>query len=110
MKEFINLTQHKIVIFNGGFTVEISPSGTVARVATEETCVGEINGIPLISRKIGEPENIPAPQDGKIYIVSAMVLSAIADREDVVAPDTGATAIRDNSGRIIAVNRLIKGS
>lgn len=107
MKKFVNLTPHTIKIFSGDTTVEIEPSGIVARVVTEEERVGEINGIPLISRKLGEPENIPAPQDGVVYIVSAMVLNAIADRNDVVAPDTGATAIRDDAGRIMAVTRLV---
>lgn len=52
------------------------------------------------------------PNDcGPIYIVSGMVLDALSasgsKRNDVFAPDTGAGAVRDEAGRIVAVRRLV---
>jgi hypothetical protein len=47
-----------------------------------------------------------------MYIVSGMVLSALyGTRPDVLAPGTGPNdgAIRDASGRIVAVTRLVRG-
>ncbi|RME25645.1 MAG: hypothetical protein D6800_07370, partial [Candidatus Zixiibacteriota bacterium] len=58
-------------------------------------------------RALGDVEGLPDPQDGTVYLVSSMVLSAVRGRRDVVAPDTGPTAIRDETGRITAVTRLV---
>ena len=87
--------------------ITIEPSGTVARVTTEEMEVEPIAGVPTIRRSFGEVEGIPAPHEGTIYIVSSMVLSAV-DRDDVVAPDTGSTALRNEKGHIVAVTRLVR--
>jgi len=108
MARFINLTPHdiKIVGANGVETV-VPASGAIARVSTQERVVGSVDGIPLVKREFGEVEGLPAPADNTIYIVSSLVLSAIKGRGDVVAPDTGPTAIRDEQGRIQAVTRLI---
>ena len=97
----INLTQHPIVI---GSTT-IPPSGTVARVSTVERVVGEFNGVPVIERSFGEVVGLP--EEGTPCIVSAMVASAAPGRKGVFAPDTGATAIRDEQGRVVAVTRLV---
>lgn len=40
------------------------------------------------------------------FSVSSLVAQAVVGREDVVAPDTGPTAIRDEAGRIVAVRRF----
>jgi hypothetical protein len=107
--KMINLTPHKIVMIKvGGKEVEVEPSGIIARVTTIESVVDEVNGIPVVSRKFGEVEGLPEPKEDTIYIVSSLVLGAIKNRKDVFAPDTGATAIRDEGGRIIAVTRLIQ--
>ena len=58
------------------------------------------------------PENPPVPevceyQEPKaIYIVSSLVAQAVAGRNDVVAPDAGPTAIRNEQGQIVAVTRF----
>ena len=47
---------------------------------------------------------MPEPIEDTFFIVSAMVLSALAGtRQDVVAPRTDNTAIRNEAGHIIAV-------
>ena len=109
--KFVNLTPHKIVVMKKDSSkFEIEPSGVVARVATLEKVAGEIDGIPVIKRDFGNVENLPELQEGTIYIVSSLVLGAIKNRPDVVAPDTGATAIRNSQGQIEAITRFVIAS
>jgi hypothetical protein len=51
----------------------------------------------------------PSPQPGVYYLVSSRVAShpALRGRQDVLSPDTGPTAFRQN-GQIIAVTRLAR--
>jgi hypothetical protein len=70
--------------------------------------LGFIGGIPARTPPImGEVENLPAPIQGVIFIVSQIVASHVK-REDVFYPDTGPDALRDERGNIIAVRRLIR--
>jgi hypothetical protein len=110
----INLTPHAVVIESGdGSLVTIQPSGMVARVATEETVVSSVemggSSIPVVARQFGEVSGLPDHDEG--CIVSSLVLEAVRLqqpwRRNVFAPDTGATAIRDSDGRIVAVRRLV---
>lgn len=102
---FINLTPHDITVVGLGV---ILASGSVARVATNRICVGTIGGVRLMSQTFGKVENLPNPTKDTVYIVSALVLSALGtSRRDVVAPDTGPDAIRKD-GQIIAVQGFVQ--
>ncbi|MEO0132715.1 MAG: hypothetical protein ABIK73_07295 [candidate division WOR-3 bacterium] len=106
--EFINLTPHGVkIILPDGQELQLPPSGVVARCSESYTEVGTLNGVPVVQRKLGEVQGLPAPNDDTIYIVSSLVLSACKGRKDVFAPDTGATALRNEAGQIIGVRRLI---
>lgn len=107
--KLVNLTPHAItVISDDDEKFEITPSGTVARVATHKTQVAEIDGIPVYRQTFGEVEGLPAPEQGVCYVVSALVLSALnGARPDVLAPDTGA-AVRDEAGRILGVRGFVQ--
>lgn len=129
-RNFVNLTPHTINIrVEGHKDIIIEPSGTVARVETKQSQIGELciatterggnddkrPRIPVDSREWGEVQGIPvyenrtriySKQDMPIYLVSALVLGA-TNRDDVAAPDTGETAIRNEAGHIVAVTRLI---
>lgn len=108
--EFINLTPHDIQVKVGDETIKIPKSGNIARVDIQERDTGkELNGIPLKERKTGRPQGIPGPKRGTYYIVSSMVLSSVDGRDDVIAPDTGKDAVRDDSGRIQAVRSFVRG-
>lgn len=76
--KFINLTP--LTLNNG---TEYHPSGKIARVANKFSnfCCG------ISTVFYGEIENLPEPEEGTIYIVSAMVLAAAKEkgRTDVVA-------------------------
>lgn len=102
--EVVNLTPHPITVGEKTF----SPSGKVARVAMDETDSGEmVAGIPVITREMGEVTGLLAERENTIFLVSAMVLAEVHGREDVFAPDTGPTAVRDFEGRIQGVTRLV---
>ena len=105
-----------------GEDITVLPSGQVARVSMNESDAGEAQtGLPCIRRSAGDV-HIPCPPatdagDGQEpitpywIIVSSMVLeAAIAASHPLlkrlVAPDTGATAVRE-SGQIVAVTRLV---
>ena len=117
--EFVNLTPHAIsIVFSsssGELTHTVPPSGMVARVTMHEEDAGLLldgdASVPVITRYAGRAEGVPAPdlEQGKYYLVSGMVLDALAgqSRFDVFAPDTGAGAVRDEAGRIVAVRRLV---
>lgn len=107
MADFINLTPHAItILLSDGSTITLLPSGTVARVTTEEVVVGETGGIPVVERRFGAVEGLPA--EGVACIVSAMVAGAVPGRAGVYAPDTGSAAVRNDKGHIVAVTRLVK--
>ena len=105
--KIINCTPHPIMIRQSKPKDKVfSPCGILPRVSTVIEEAGDVNGIPCVSQTQGDVEGLPDPQTGTIYIVSAIVLNA-SDRTDLVAPDTGKTCIRDESGRIRAVTRFI---
>jgi len=109
----VNLTPHEIVVYdaNNNVVLRVPPSGTVARVKTYEKVIGSVNGVPLVKTEYGQVEGLPDPQPGTVYIVSLLVLQALAGkRSDLVAPNTAPTplgAVRDAEGRIVGVRSFV---
>lgn len=112
MITFINLTPHDIVMrLSNGKDLIIPRSGQVARLKTLQAVEqpwGE--DMPAVATStLKGIEGLPDPEEGVIYVTSTLVAQAAAryGRRDVVSPDTGPeSAIRDESGQIIAVQRL----
>lgn len=106
MTKIINCTPHAITITDGP---TIEPSGQVARVTTQQVDAGDIAGIPVKTQTFGDIVDLPEPQAGTVFIVSAIVLSAAKEqgRTDVVAPDTS-NAIRNDAGHIVSVPGFVK--
>ena len=100
----INLTPHAINIINGDTTTKIDPSGTIARVSVQ---VVATDNPMLYTQQYGDVQDLPAPQDNTIYIVSALVLARVPNRTDIYAPLT-AQAIRNDTGQIIGVPGLVR--
>ena len=100
----VNLTPHAIVLDNGVDSLTVEPSGSIARVSVElvETAVTG-----LYSQVFGDVAGLPEPVEGTLYIVSAMVLSAVPHRVDVYAPAT-ALAARNELGHIVSVPGLVR--
>lgn len=101
---FVNLTPHDIVLNDG--TV-FPKTGIVARVAVTH---GPFDQNGICRTQYGEVIGLPDPFGSVIYIVSALVLSACKDREDLVAPATGhPDCIRNEKGQIVSVPGFIWG-
>lgn len=105
--KFINLTPHDIKLNDG----TIYPTtDRVARV--ENTFSNFCCGISKVF--YGEIENLPEPEDGVYYIVSAMVLAAnnskprCRRRGDLVAPATGHPECKRENGFIVSVPGFVR--
>ena len=94
---FINLTPHEIYETVTGLRI---PTTNVARVRQCSKDVAVVDGVQIFrSDYEGSIQGLPEPQDGVIYIVSALALNAVpADRTDVVAPGN---AVRNELGIVI---------
>lgn len=81
----------------------------VARTGDRETCVGETaeDVLSILRGRDCPLETIEIVDQCRLYIVSTMVFEAAKDRVDLCTPDSGADAVRDEAGRIVAVRRLI---
>jgi len=106
--EVVNLTPHAISLANeaGEIIATFPPSGEVARLTTDSVEVGSLLGAPIKKTVYGEVSGVPDPQEGVVYLVSALVAQA-TKREDVVAPDTGPSAVRNADGQVVAVRGFI---
>lgn len=102
--EIVNLTPHTINIrvyddWSLLFYADIEPSGVIARVSAKEFFMNNINGIPVTRTEYGEIENLPAPCEGTVYVVSSIVAARCPERADVFFPGR---PVRDNQGQIVA--------
>lgn len=79
----VNLTPRAIILsLPNGERVTVPPSGTVARIAFVPGDLGRTT--------FGKILNLPEPQPNTLYVVSAMVGSALGgSRDDVFCPGTG---------------------
>nr|DAV47590.1 MAG TPA: hypothetical protein [Caudoviricetes sp.] len=110
--QLVNLTPHTITLVDqNNQPVLTVDSSAVARVSAQTTTVGtySVNGIeiPRTHTVYGEVEGLPAPTPGTVYIVSGMIVSALASqgirRDDVVVPGM---QVRDDQGRVIGCRSL----
>lgn len=65
----------------------------------------EVDGVPVELTSVTGVEGLPDPQDGTYYIVPQPV-AYTHNRSDLIMPDTGPTAIRNDDGTVHAVRRL----
>ena len=110
--KMINLTPHACNVYREADDVlllSVPASGTIARCTEEvhEHYPVSINGIEIEtgSKTFGEIENLPEPDAGKLYFVSAVVATAAWEhgRTDVVCP---LKAKRDEQGRTVGTYGL----
>ena len=103
MVRFVNATPHAIAL-NDGRVFE--PSGILPRVSQ---AISEFNGDLIATQSFGKVEGLPEPETGGVYIVSALVLSACKDRNDLVAPATNhKDTKRNEKGHIISVPGFVR--
>lgn len=83
----LNCTPHTLNIFVGDEErMVIEPSGLCPRCSQSEETVGEIRGIPVTKQTFGSVEGLPSKKEGIFLVVSRIVASAAADREDLLVP------------------------
>ena len=108
----VNLTPHRVSIYlQDGSVVVLEPAGPVPRVRQEEREVGLIevgaSTVPVIKQVYSSKiEDLPEPEQGVRYIVSALTAQAArGSRDDLLVP---ARPVRDEQGRIIGCRALAR--
>ena len=102
----INKTPHPIVIRLESGDITIPATLPAARVAVQNVEHLPVDGIPVSAQVFGAVENLPESTTDTWYIVSVIVASELPERHDLLRPDSGPDAIREN-GQIVAVRRLV---
>lgn len=109
--KYINLTPHTVnVELADGRKFAFEPTKPSARMDVTTASVEFANfesEVPVVQSLFGEVQDLPAPTEGVAYIVSTMIAQKVL-RPDVVSPDTGKTAIRNEAGQIVAVRAFQK--
>lgn len=100
---FKNFTPHTVALNNG----EVFQSIGVARVSASFT--EPVDGV--CSQRFGEVTGLPDPEEGVVYIVSLIALSAAKEsgRTDCVAPASGhPDCVRSEKGFIVSVPCFVR--
>lgn len=103
--ELVNLTPHDMNVFFADDSQAVVPaSGQVARVHSFDHPCGTVTVdgslVPLIAKEFGDVVGLPEP-DGRVFIVSGLVLSALkGSRPDVVAPGE---PVRNAAGQVVGL-------
>lgn len=110
--QVINLTPHTInLVAEDGTQLLSLESQGVARVASTTEVVGHLQvggvAVPQTHTTFGEVEGLPEQAPGVGYIVSNMIISALAQqgirRDDLFTPGL---QVRDEQGRVIGCRSL----
>jgi hypothetical protein len=102
MITLINLTPHAVVIHGGTEIVTLPPSGKVARRAVKRVQLASELPVPVFATEMGEVVDLPAPVDGVLLIVSALVADSVR-RADVMSPGE---LVRDDKGNVVGCKGL----
>lgn len=65
--------------------------------------VGKAEEIPLYNTTFGNVVGLPSAEEGKFFIVSAIVRSAVPHRADIGSP---ADLVRDAAGNVVGAGSL----
>lgn len=86
----------------------LKPSGAIPRVKIAEVEHPDVDRFPfpLVRNETGPVEGLPKENGKTFFIVSRMVFEATT-RKDVIAPDTGASAVRSPEGRVLGVTQFV---
>ena len=110
--KFRNFTPHEVVVLLADGTEIRFPSEGSTRVAVLLEQPETIEGLPVLPRvQYGEVSDLPAPEEGTMYIVSLVVALAIdGSRTDLLVPATDpANVVRTPDGKIVGVRALRHG-
>lgn len=101
----INLNKHSVSgLFNGSVvTFPACEQGKECKVAVTSKEVERIPGFKCVETTYGEVQNVPDPQEGVVYIVNMIVLDRMPNRKDLIAPDSGPSAVRNEKNQVLHV-------
>lgn len=101
----VNLTPHAITLLRVHDRPMLLPaSGNVARLPYSVEPAGEVRNVALVTTAYGSVEGLPEPEEGTLYLVSAVVRAAVPDRTDVASPGD---LVRDEEGVVVGCRHLI---
>lgn len=103
--KFVNCTPHAIKYKNNnGEIITLEPSGNIARLDESEEELCSRNGALFVEKKFSDIIGLPAPEPGTMYIVSGLVQQHNKTHrnrvQDLLVPNTGETAVRNEKGFI----------
>ena len=100
-----NYTPHPVNIIDvdGKEIATFLPESQPIRLQSETVRTGTFHGVPITKTVFGDPEGLPEPQTGVLFVVSQIVKSALPDRADLAVP---AEVVRDETGQIIGCRSL----
>jgi hypothetical protein len=105
----VNCTPHDVNLVTENGNITFPKSGIIPRLTESQQKINSVtvNGIEIdiMKKSFLEPEGLPEPKEGTIYIVSALVAGAIKDRDDLVIPND---TIRDDKGNIVGCKNLAR--
>ena len=124
--KLVNLTPHEITIHGPDGCITLPVAGPAPRLGVERVNLGVVPcdysgysslrdsymecmmDIPIVRSMMGEPTGLPDPQEGVIFVVSALVAEHpfLANRTDLAYPGE---AIRDTDGKIVGAQGLCAG-
>lgn len=96
--KFVNLTPHDVVVIVDGKTSVFPKTDTIARCEVIRQKFSIIDGIPIYATRLGNAINLPPMEEGKLFIVSALVKDREYNRHDLVSPGN---LIRNEAGFVI---------
>jgi hypothetical protein len=99
----LNCTPHPLAIHASGCVVHLPPRGTVPRLTSTWEVRPDTDGIPTVRTTLGTVTGLPEPKEGVFLVVSALVLAACPDRQDLRSPGE---AVRDSEGKIVGCRGL----
>lgn len=124
MTKFVNLCgEHDVVVLQENGVEWVLPSiGKEARIFSDVEKAGKLVDnetkavIPLVEQRnpraviVPAMDSFPDPEKDVWLVVSAVVREFFSDRTDLLSPDVGATAKRDEHGNVLYVRRFRKNA
>lgn len=102
----VNCTGLTIRLYRGDGDVYRTFDPADAPVQLRSTGASEdVDDVEVETTYVTAVHGLPEPADGTVYIVPQPV-AQVLNRPDLVTPDTGPTAIREDDGTVYAVQRL----
>ena len=103
--ELRNCTPHTLNIhLPDGSVRSLPPSGVSPRVATVTEPSESVDGVPVVTSRLGEVTGLPPAEPGVFLVVSQIVASA-AGRPDLLFPGE---LVRDDAGRPVGCRGLAR--